>query len=256
VAHRFEFAKDLMVDARPEQVWDAIATGRGMDSWFMGRTEIEPREGGTVRWTIGGSTEESWVTAWDPPRHFVNTGSEAPDGTIHRFEFGVEDLGGGRSAIRYVHDGVLGGDWEAEYEAMTESDPMYLDTLTQYLTHFPGRYATPVDVFGPVVIDRERAMATFRRGLGVDDEVAEGDTVRLTPDGIGVFEGVADHVSPHVLGVRGPDALYRFVHGFDGSTMAGHHLFADGVDQDEAENVWRAWLDRLFEPFDDDEPPG
>jgi hypothetical protein len=30
-------------------VWEAIATGPGLDSWFMGRNEVEPREGGTVR---------------------------------------------------------------------------------------------------------------------------------------------------------------------------------------------------------------
>jgi hypothetical protein len=46
MAHTFEIAKDIVVDASPEQVWEAIATGRGMDSWFMGRNEVEPREGG------------------------------------------------------------------------------------------------------------------------------------------------------------------------------------------------------------------
>jgi hypothetical protein len=27
----------------------------------------------------------------------------------------------------------------------------------------------------------------------------------------------------------------------------GHHLYADGVDADEAERAWQAWLGRLFQ---------
>jgi uncharacterized protein YndB with AHSA1/START domain len=250
MAHRFEIAKDVVVDARPGQVWEAVATGRGMDSWFMGRNEIEPREGGTVRWSIAGYTAESTVTAWDPPHRFTSTSEESPDGSRHQFEYRLEERDGGGTAIRYVHSGMLGGDWEAEYDAMREGDPMYLHKLVQYLTYFQGRFATPVDVFGPPVPDRDRAMAAFRRGLGLTGEIADGDHVVLTPEGIEPIHGVVDYVSPHFLGVRSSDALYRFIHGFDGTTLAGHHLFADGVDQHEAEDAWRSWLGRVFAPSD------
>ena len=75
MAHRFEITKDVEVGATPEEVWEAIATGPGMDSWFMGQSEVEPREGGRARWSIGGYTEDSTVTIWDPPKRFVNTGT-------------------------------------------------------------------------------------------------------------------------------------------------------------------------------------
>jgi uncharacterized protein YndB with AHSA1/START domain len=254
--HKFEIAKDLEVEATPEQVWEAIATGRGTDSWFMGRNEIEPREGGTVRWSIGGFTAESTVTAWDPPRRFVSTGTESPDGSFHQFDYRIEERGG-RTTIQYVHSGMLGGDWEAEYEAMSEGDPMYLQKLVEYVTYFSGRFATPVDAQGPPVADREHALAEFRRGLGLRDEVAEGDLVRLTPDGFPPIDGVVDCVSRSFLGVRSSDALYRFIFGFTGTVMVGHHLFADGVDHNEAEDAWRSWLARLFDPSGDDgEAPG
>ena len=65
MAHPFEFTHEIEVDASPEEVWEAIATGPGVDSWFMGRNEIEPREGGATRMDMGGgSTEEATVTAW------------------------------------------------------------------------------------------------------------------------------------------------------------------------------------------------
>jgi uncharacterized protein YndB with AHSA1/START domain len=247
MAHRFEIAEDFEVDATPEQVWEAIATGPGLDSWFLGRNEVEPREGGRGRWTIGDYTLESTVTAWDPPKRLVNTGSEGPDGSFHQFEYRIEERGVGRAAVRYVHSGMLGGDWEAEYDAMREGDPMYLHKLVQYLTYFRGRFATSVDARGPIVPDRDRAMAGFRKALGLPDDVADGDLVRLTPEGLEPIDGVVDYVSPHFVGVRTGDALYRFIHGFDGTTMVGHHLFADGVDQQETERIWRSWLSRLFD---------
>ncbi|HET9722312.1 MAG TPA: SRPBCC domain-containing protein, partial [Actinomycetota bacterium] len=40
MAHRFEIDKTIEVGATPEQVWQAITTGPGLDSWFMGRNEV------------------------------------------------------------------------------------------------------------------------------------------------------------------------------------------------------------------------
>lgn len=246
MAHPFEIPQEVEVEATPEQVWEAIATGPGWDSWFMGRNEIEPREGGTTRWSIGGYTAESTVTAWDPPKRFVTTGLESPDGSMHQFEYRIEGREGGRTAIRYVHSGMLGGDWEAEYEAMSEGDPMYFLKLVEYVTHFSGRFAVPVDAQGPEVSDREHVMSEFRRALGLPADVKEGDQVRLTPEGFAPIDGVIDCVSKSFLGVRSADALYRFIYGFTGVVMVGHHLFAPGVEQEQAEGAWRSWLERVF----------
>ena len=182
MAHPFEIAKDLEVEASPQQVWEAITTGPGQDSWFMGRSEIEPREGGAARWSIGDFTMESTVTAWDPPTHFVFRMDEAPDGAYHQFDYRIEPRDGVRAGIRYVHSGMLSGDWEAEYEAMSEGDPAYLHKLVEYLTYFPGRFATGVDAQGPQVADRERVMAAYRRGLGLGDTVVERDNERKLRD--------------------------------------------------------------------------
>ena len=170
------------------------------------------------------------MSTWDPPRRFVNTGTEGPDLLLRLVRLPHRDRGPGRTTIRYVHSGKLGGDWEAEYEAMSEGDPMYLHKLVEYLTHFSGRFATGIDAHGPTVPEREHAMSVFRRGLGMGGDAADGDQVRLTPEGFEPIEGVVDYVSRSFLGVRSNDALYRFIYGFDGSVIFGHHLFADGVD--------------------------
>jgi len=244
--HEFEVRKDVILDATPEQVWEAIATGPGLDAWFMGRNQVEPRQGGRSAMTIGEHTEEATVTAWEPPRRFAYR-AESPDGAVFMaFEWLIEGREDGGTVLRLVQSGVLGDDWETEYDALVKGWDMYLHQLGQYLRHFRGRPATPITVVGPGPGDAGELWAELRRGLGLDRAPAEGDRVRLTPDGPAPVDGVVDYASPDVLGVRGDDGLYRFIRGFDGSVALGHHLFS-GDDPRAAERAWQAWLDGLFE---------
>ena len=249
MAKPFELEHEIEVDATPEEVWEAIATGPGVDAWFMGRNEIEPREGGATRMTLRGETdEEAVITAWEPPTRFASRTPEGPDGAFHAFEYLVEGRGKGSTVVRWVHSGFLGENWEAEYEGLSEGDPMYFDKLRVYLTYFRGRAATPVNVFGPVVPDRDQAWQTYHRGLGLPGPVSLNDEVHLTPAGLPELRGVVDWVSRDFLGVRTDDGIYRFMHisVFGGPTGVGHHLFAPGLDQAETERAWADWLDALF----------
>ncbi len=246
MAHEFELEFEIEVDATPEEVWQAIATGPGIDSWFMGKNEFEPTVGGVARTIFPGFTLEATVTASDPPKRLAQRTAEGPDGSVHAFEFLIEGREKGTTVIRWVHSGFLGDDWEAEYKGLREGDPMYLDKLAQYLRHFRGRTATPVGAFGPRVPDREHAWEVFRRGLGLPGPVQLGDRVRLTPTGFDPIEGVVDYLSPSFLGVRSSDALYRFIYGYDGTVVVGHHLFRDGGDRQREEAAWGSWLPELF----------
>jgi uncharacterized protein YndB with AHSA1/START domain len=248
MAHPFELTHEVQVEATPEEVWQAIATGPGVDAWFMGRNEIEPREGGTTRMVMRGSVEEATVTAWEPPTHFASRTREGPDGSFHAFEYIVEGREKGSTVVRWVHSGFLGENWEAEYEGLSEGDPMYFDKLRVYLTHFRGRTATPVEVFGPPVPDRDEAWAKFHRALGLDGPPEIDQRVRLTPQGLPALEGVVDWLSPSFLGVRTGDGIYRFMHiwVFGGPTGVGHHIFTEGLDQADAERAWGEWLAGVF----------
>jgi uncharacterized protein YndB with AHSA1/START domain len=246
VPHEFEITGEITVDASPEQVWEAIATGPGIDSWLMGRNQVEPREGGTVRMTLGDYSDEGTVTAWEPPRRFAYRGGEDEGGAFMAFEFLIEGRQGGSTVVRLVQSGVLGGDdWEAEYDALRKGWPMYLRTLAQYLTWFPDRTATPISAQGPQQADQDQVWEALKRGLGLTGTVSEGDTVRFTLDESTPVQGVVDSVLyPSFLGVRTSDGLYRFV-GRGGVVGVGHHIFTD-VDQQETERAWQAWLTRLF----------
>lgn len=247
MGHAFEEHGAFEVDATPEQVWDAIATGPGIDSWFMGRTEVDPGDGGTVRTDFGGYTPESTVTAWEPSKRFAYHSGEAEDGRFIAYEFLIEGRDKGSTVLRTVTSGFLpGDDWEAEYDAMTKGGAMFLHTLVEYLTHFAGRTATPITAFGPPVSDWEQAWAVLHQELGLGARVAAGDQVRFVPDGGGPVEGVVYFVNPHALGVRTHDALYRFVQGFQGGMVVMHEMFTDDVEQQATERSWQSWLTRVF----------
>jgi hypothetical protein len=72
--------------------------------------------------------------------------------------------------------------------------------------------------------------------------------VRLTPEGLPPIEGLVDYAVPgfrELLWVRGSDGLYRF-QGEGDQIVVGHHIFADGVNGEEAGKAWEDWLTRMF----------
>jgi uncharacterized protein YndB with AHSA1/START domain len=244
--HEFELRKELTLQATPEQVWEAIATGQGIDGWFMGRNQVEPGEGGRTSMTIGPHTEEGTITAWDPPRRFAYQGGTPGSPGFMAFEWLVEGRDDGTCVLRLVQSGIMGDDWEAEYDALARGWDMYLHQLGQYLEFFRGRTAIPVMAMLPGASDVDQVWPRMFDGLGLGGPPAEGDKVRLTPEGLDPVEGVVDFVSPEAFGVRTEDGLYRFIRGFEGTVAVGHHLFAGDADAREAEQAWQAWLGGVF----------
>ena len=242
MSHEFELHHEIDLAATPEQVWEAIATGPGIDSWLMGSNTVEPREGGTASMSMPGFTAESTVTTWDPPNAFGIRSEPDEEGAFMAFEYLIEGRSGGSTVLRLVHSGVMGGnDWESEYDALKKGNPMYLRTLATYLEHFGGRTAVPVAAFGPPQANQDVVWDGLKRALGLTGTVTEGDKVAyVDADGTEVNGIVDSALEPNFLGVRTEDALLRFV-GRGGMVLTGHHLFG-AVDRQEAEEFWGSWL--------------
>lgn len=245
--HEFEVREEIALDATPEQVWEAIATGPGVDSWFMGSNEFEPREGGTGRMTLGGQTSESTITAWEPQRRFAYQSEQNPDGTFMAFEFLIEGRSGGSTVLRLVHSGFLGDDWEAEYEAMSVGDAMYLRKLAAYLRYFPGRTSTyNIFAVGPQVADQDRVWVAFADAFGLSGPVSVGDKARLTVDGLPPVEGTVEIATYPFLGMCTDEGMYVLIHGVYGNVVAEKHGFSGGVDVEATERAWQGWLAGAF----------
>jgi hypothetical protein len=205
----------------------------------MGRNQVQPGPDGTVRTSFG----ELGVTAWDPARRFGYRTGDPPDGRFIAYEFPVEARAGTGTVLRTVTRGFLpGDDWADELEAMTLGTDMHFRTLVEFLTDFAGRFATPVTAYGPPGTDWPRDRALLLRALGLPESPARGDQATFTIDGRQPVEGVVYFTNANTIGIRSKDALYRFRRGFGGPVVAGHHLFAEDADPDQAEREWHAWL--------------
>jgi uncharacterized protein YndB with AHSA1/START domain len=246
MAHEFEIQKAITIEASPEQVWEAISTGPGIDSWFMGRSEIEPRTGGAARMTLPGWSLDSTITTWEPGKRYAHRSEAGPDGLQMAFEYLIEGRDNGTTVLRLVHSGFLGDDWEAEYDALNEGDFMYLQKLAAYLKFFPGRTAAwSLFLPRPEVTDKDRAWSAFAGALDVTGPVREGDAVRLTVDGLPAADGSVVLANSQAIGVRTGDGLYTLIYGQD-TVVVEHHNFAPGADQQRSEAAWQAWLTRAF----------
>ena len=147
--------------------------------------------------------------------------------------------------MRTVTSGFLpGDDWADEFEAMRMGGELYFRTLVEYLTYFAGqarraghrvRPARHELVPGPV--PALAASSAWPRRPNA------GEPLRMNGE-VGSADGVVYFASAHAIGVRSPDALYRFMRGFAKPVIAAHHLFAAGAEPDQARQAWAAWLSR------------
>ncbi|GAA1665699.1 SRPBCC domain-containing protein [Fodinicola feengrottensis] len=242
MGREFETVSEQEVAPTPEQIWAAIATGPGINSWFMGRTDVLAGAGGVIRTAFGAYAPESTVTGWEPNQRLAHRTETAQDGRFVAYEFLLEGREQGSTVVRMVASGFLpGDDWADEYEAMTRGLRLFFRTLVEYVTHFAGRAAIPVTAFGPPVENWDAVWPMLGQALGLDRAAVSGDQVRVPVPDHGLVDGVVYFVNPDTVGIRTDDALYRFMRGFRGPLVAAHHVFAD-IDPMRAEQAWRTWL--------------
>ena len=100
---------EVEVPGTPEEVWQAIATGPGISSWFV-PTEFEEQDGKPVAVKLNfgpGMESRSVVTAWDPPRMFAKEASGWTPGCRRSRPSGAsKPAAGGVCVVRVVQQPV------------------------------------------------------------------------------------------------------------------------------------------------------
>jgi uncharacterized protein YndB with AHSA1/START domain len=240
-----ELVKIVELDASPEQVWEAIATGPGISAWFVPH-RVEERLGGAMSAEFGGGFEVTGeVRAWEPGRRIVFGAPEPPaEGADYAFEFLVEGRDGGGTVLRFVQSGFLDEGWEDEYSSLDKGWDLFFYNLRSYLAHFAGR---PVhNVVTVTYTDRSAAelWPGLYRALGLSGRPTVGETVTLRPDGPPPITGVVDVASDEFLGVRSVSGLHRI--GAEGEAGCGisafHYFYGDPVDAEALTTAWQHWL--------------
>lgn len=243
--------KRVELDATPEQVWEAIATGPGIATWFVPQ-EVEPREGGTVEQDYGGGfTTCGRVTAWEPGRRFAYGSFEQPDDgqADYAYEFLVEGRDGGGTVLRFVQSGFLdGSDWDGEYDSFDTGWDLFFLNLRSYLQHFAGRPARNAVAMSYAAGGARDIWPLLHRALGLAGYPAVGETITLAPDGPAPITGVVDVASAEFLGVRSTDGLHRIgAEGEDGcGVSAYHYVYGRPIDAAALTADWQGWLSKLF----------
>ncbi len=244
MTHPFEIELEIGLPATPEQVWEAIATGPGIDSWFMGRNDVQAHEGGMAVMDTGGQRAESTITAYEPGKRFAIRSTPDEDGRFMAFEYLIEGREGASTVLRVVHSGMLGDNWQDEYDALRRGWPFHLHTLSEYLAHFPGRVGTPVFAVTNGSSGQQVRTALIRE-LSLPTPPVTGARVHARPEGLPPLDGEVVWADEERFAIRTADGLYTFHHAPTGLTLMFHHLFR--TDTDGAEAAWQQWLIKVVD---------
>jgi uncharacterized protein YndB with AHSA1/START domain len=246
------------VPGTPEQVWDAIATGNGISSWFL-PTDVEEREGGAFVTHMGEEESPGTVTGWEPPRRLAIEepewaalgGHAGAPVTPMATEFLVEARSGGTCIVTVVTSAFgTGADWEQEFfEEMEKSWLPYFDQLKLYLAHFPGQRVTLLAADHTVPGRPEPVVSALRDSLGISEVGQTIDARGLT----GQVERIGDldalvRVTDPVPGFLGL-AAWDTGSGSTNAVLQGQ-LFSDDAPAYVAreEPGWRDWLKSVAVP--------
>lgn len=250
---------EIEVPGTVEEVWDAVATGPGITSWFI-PMQVDEHPGGEVQMDWGSfGTETADVEVWDAPHRFVFRGRG--DQAL-AFEWLVEARDGGSCVVRLVNSGFgEGEDWDGQYHGMTEGWKVFLAHLRLQLTHFRGRRARAwiptVTIPGP----HDAGWSTFCAELGLPADAGVGDRIATSGDAPSLGGRIETVVSGPttayllVLDEPGPGTAFVTVEG-DGEQVSASvyvYLYADdGAPADRA--VGDRWVSWLAERFPSAEP--
>ena len=162
---------EVEVPGTPEEVWQAIATGPGISSWFV-PTEFEERDGKPVAVKLNfgpGMESSSVVTAWDPPRRFAaEAPGWVPGSPVIADEWSVEARGGGICVVRIVHSLFAStDDWDNQLEGTESGWPGFFRILRIYLTHFRGQRSAMMQWMAPAAGTEAEAWETLTAALGL-----------------------------------------------------------------------------------------
>lgn len=249
---RREIRLAIEVPGTPEEVWEAIATGPGISSWYVPHT-VEEREGGAATASFGPGPEmqiEGRVHVWDPP-HRIVFGGETLEGGL-AFEWLVEARDGGTCVVRLVNSGFGDGQpWDDQYDDMTGGWRLFLRNLWLHRTHFPGQHGVAALPMAMWPVAGEDAWSRLASATGLPLRAGAGERVATSGDGVPPLAGTVADASPTTLTLLldepAPGTAFLAAEGHGVSVWAylyGH----DAAERADAhQQGWQAWLASMAE---------
>jgi uncharacterized protein YndB with AHSA1/START domain len=249
---------EVEVPGTPEEVWQAIASGPGISSWFA-PTEFEERDGKPVAMTVNlgpGMESRTVVTAWDAPRRFVSEGAGwFPGAPPVATEWTVEARAGGVCVVRLVQSLFAStDDWDDQLIGTEAGIPGAFHILRLYLTHFRAQRSAFMQFMAPVMGTPADAWAALTAALGFSG--VGGGQGWTAPAGVPALGGVVEDVKQSPPGALlrldqpGPGIAALFTMDLGESVMAvfSFYLYGDQAAGNVAREgpQWQAWVEERF----------
>jgi uncharacterized protein YndB with AHSA1/START domain len=250
---------EVEVPGTPEEVWQAIATGPGISSWFV-PSEVEEREGGkaVAHFAPGDSMDSAGtITVWSPPHRYVVETQEGP-GTVAS-EWTVEARAGGTCVVRVVHSWFASSDdWNHQMEGHTFGWAAFFRILHQYLANFRGQRGASFQLMATAPEPKAEAWNALLAPLGIVG-AAVGKRVSSaegTPPLAGVVHSVGFPPDWPELLVQidkpGPGLAHAFPMPMAGQVFLTVRLYLYGQDAPatiaRVQPVWKKWIGERFAP--------
>ncbi|MBI5087813.1 MAG: SRPBCC domain-containing protein [Actinobacteria bacterium] len=242
---------EIEVAGTPEEVWQAIATGPGITSWYVPHT-VEERPGGAALASFGPGPEmqiPGRVAAWEPPHRIVFDGGEDAGGLA--FEWLVEARDGGTCIVRLVNSGFgTGAEWDDQLDGMSQGWQLFLFNLQLHLEHFRGRTATPVLPMAMWTRPRDEAWNELTGALGIPASPEVGDRIETTapdaPELAGTVVSVDSWRLALLLDQPAPGTAFLAAEGTGeqtGVSIWSYLYGAEGAAAAQRDELrWRTWL--------------
>jgi uncharacterized protein YndB with AHSA1/START domain len=183
---------ELDVHGTPEEVWEAIATGPGISSWFT-PTTVEERVGGKMQFDLGPDLQApATVTRWEPPSLFAYEERDwMPGAPPLATEITVLAQAGGTCRVRLVHS-LFASDtsWDDQLDSFESGWPSFFEILQARMARFRGEPAAVVRVIRSIDISETEAWQALTRALGMKNA---GE--RLSPEpGVPLISGTVRRI--------------------------------------------------------------
>jgi uncharacterized protein YndB with AHSA1/START domain len=249
---------EVEVPGTPEEVWQAIATGPGISSWFV-PAEFEMRDGKPVKVKLDfgpGMESSSAITGWDPPRRWsAESPGWQPGSPIIADEWSVEARAGGVCVVRIVHSLFASTDeWDNQIEGTESGWPAFFRILRIYLTHFRGQRSAIMQWIAPAAGTEAEAWETLTAALGLKG--ASAGQHCAAPASVPALSGVVEHVTQKPCGALlrldkpGPGTAAIGAGNFGGSIIVtlNFYLYGDQAAATAAREtpLWQAWIDKHY----------
>jgi uncharacterized protein YndB with AHSA1/START domain len=252
---------EVEVPGTPEEVWQAIATGPGITSWFV-PTELEERVGGSTVSHFGpdpSMDSVAKITEWEPPQRFAAEGLEpmGEGASPLATEWVVEARSGGTCVVRVVHSLFTSkDDWDGFLESIESGWPAFFRILRRFLSEFRGQPGATIQLMGAAPEPQEAAWSALTSALGFPG-VRAGDRVSTSagaPPLAGVVARAGEPGWPEELLVAldapAPGTAHLYAQPMDGQVYLTIRIFLYGDEAasvaGDAEPRWQAWIGDHF----------